>query len=309
LSAFPAAPYHPKKLTMKHLVGFLFVLISATSFGQTFEANSNSLAVEVGKQATVLPPQDDPMIATLEDLGIKTLPKYYALIIGVSEYKYAGPRLQSLDLPAKDALKLSQILIDKYAFAREDVKLLQNPTAEEIINSFEHLSETVTEKDNVLIFYAGHGSYDQKKGFGYWLPSDAKPDSPSGWISNSIIKDYIEAIKSKHTLLITDACFSGSIFKSRSFDATRKRMTEMYRDKSRKAMTSGNLTEVPDKSVFIKFLIKTLDENPDPYIPTSVLFNRMYEPILNNANTTPQFGVVQGAGDEGGEFLFFKKMK
>jgi hypothetical protein len=292
---------------MKTIVGFFFVLVATGAFSQTFEANSNPVAVEVGTTATV--PKDDPMVMTLEELGITNLPKYYALIIGVSEYKYAGPKLISLDQPAKDAQKLSQLLINKYAFSREDVMLLQNPTSEDIINSFERLSEMVTEKDNVLIFYAGHGVYDKVKGFGYWLPSDAKPDSRSAWVSNSVIKDYIGAIKSKHTLLITDACFSGSIFKSRSFEATRTRMTEMYRDKSRKAMTSGNLTEVPDKSVFIKFLIKTLDENPDAYIPSSVLFNRMYEPILNNASTTPQFGVVQGAGDEGGEFLFFKKMK
>jgi hypothetical protein len=294
---------------MKLIVGFLFALISTATFGQTFEASSNPLSVEVGATPRTVVAKDDPMVTTLEDLGIVTLPKYYALIIGVSEYKYAGPKLQSLDLPAKDAAKLSQILIDKYAFNKDDVYLLQNPTSEDIINNFERLAETVTEKDNVLIFYAGHGSYDKGKGFGYWLPSDAKPDSRSAWISNSVIKDYIGAIKSKHTLLITDACFSGSIFKSRSFESTRMRINEMYRDKSRKAMTSGNLTEVPDKSVFIKFLIKTLDENPDPYIPSSVLFNRMYEPILNNATTTPQFGVVQGAGDEGGDFLFFKKQK
>ena len=31
------------------------------------------------------------------------------------------------------------------------------------------------------------------------------------------------------------------------------------------------------------------------------------EPILDNAPTTPQFGVIQGAGDEGGDFFFIKK--
>jgi hypothetical protein len=33
----------------------------------------------------------------------------------------------------------------------------------------------------------------------------------------------------------------------------------------------------------------------------------MYEPILNNAATVPQIGVIQGAGDEGGDFIFIKK--
>ncbi|HMJ67302.1 MAG TPA: caspase family protein [Cyclobacteriaceae bacterium] len=293
---------------MKSIFCLLLAVCSITAFGQTFEATSNSLAVDVGVQQPVAV-EVDPMMMTLEALGITTLPRYYALIIGVSEYKNAGARLVSLDQPAKDAERLYSILLEKYSFSKETVTLLKNPTSEDIINGFEHLAESATEKDNVLIFYAGHGSYDKVKGFGYWLPSDAKPDSRSAWISNSVIKDYIGAIKAKHTLLITDACFSGSIFKSRSFESSRMRINEMYRDKSRKAMTSGNLTEVPDKSVFLKFFLKTLDENPDPFMPSSVLFNRIYEPILNNANTTPQFGVVQGAGDEGGDFLFFKKLK
>lgn len=37
------------------------------------------------------------------------------------------------------------------------------------------------------------------------------------------------------------------------------------------------------------------------------LFTRMYEPNVNNASTIPQYGVIQGAGDEGGDFIFIKK--
>jgi hypothetical protein len=72
-------------------------------------------------------------------------------------------------------------------------------------------------------------------------------------------------------------------------------------------MTSGNLPEVPDKSVFLQFLLKDLDENTDLFLPAAKLFTRMYKPILNNAPSTPQFGVIQGAGDEGGDFIFIKK--
>ena len=119
-------------------------------------------------------------------------------------------------------------------------------------------------------------------------------------IANSTIKDYMGAVKSKHTLLITDACFGGSIFKSRSVDAvTFLKVHELYKDPSKRAMTSGNLSEVPDKSVFIDQLLKKLNENEDDYLPSQKLFTRIYEPVSNNA-TEPQFGVIQGAGDEGG---------
>lgn len=248
---------------------------------------------------------------TFADLGINKLPVYYALIIGVSEYKYAGPGLSNLEKPVIDAENLYNLLVGKYAFAAENAKLLKNPTREHMIDAFDELTRKVNENDNVLIFYAGHGHHEKETGFGFWLPSDAKKESRSAWIANSTIKDYVGAMKSKHTLLITDACFSGSIFKTRrvDFNTTALKIHEIYRDKSRKAITSGNLSEVPDESFFIKYLLKTLKDNEQVYLTASTLFSRLYEPVTNNTATSPQFGVIQGAGDENGDFIFFKKME
>jgi len=248
---------------------------------------------------------------TFAELGINKLPVYHALIIGVSEYKYNGPGLSNLDKPVKDAQALYDVLINKYSFTTETTILLKNPTREEMIDAFDALTRKVQENDNVLIFYAGHGHHEKETGFGFWLPSDAKKESRSAWIANSTIKDYIGAMKSKHTLLITDACFSGSIFKTRRVDyaATALKIHEIYRDKSRKAITSGNLSEVPDESFFIKYLLKTLNDNEQVFLTASTLFARLYEPVTNNTPTSPQFGVIQGAGDENGDFIFFKKME
>lgn len=282
---------------------------SVSVWGQTFEGTSNAVKVDVGKKIEIPAPlpKEDKEVVTLQTLGIAKLPRYYALIIGESQYLNSGPQLPNLDMPVKDAEKLKEVLTAKYSFDPKDVTFLKNPTREEIINQFDRLAENVSEKDNLLIFYAGHGFYDKAKDFGYWLPSDAKIASRSAWIANSTIKDYTSAIKSKHTLLITDACFGGSIFKTRSVDAMITQFNQMYKDNSRKALTSGNLTEVPDKSVFLKYLIKTLEENTDVFLSSSKLFSRIYEPILNNAATIPQWGVIQGAGDEGGDFIFIKK--
>lgn len=292
------------------LIGVLAIVSVLPVAGQSLEATSNPITVEVGiptpPPATIVV-KEDPIAVTLASLGITKLPTYHALIIGVSKYQNSGPGLPNLDMPSKDAATLYSILTEKYSFNKEAVTLLQNPTREEIINQFDRLAENVSDKDNLLIFYAGHGYYDKAKDFGYWLPSDAKTTSRSAWIANSTIKDYMGAIRSKHTLLITDACFGGSIFKTRSVDAMIKRFHEMYKDKSRKAMTSGNLTEVPDKSVFLQFLLKNLDENNEVFLASASLFSRIYDPITNNAASTPQFGVIQGAGDEGGDFIFIKK--
>ena len=197
-----------------------------------------------------------------------------------------------------------------YTFDPADIILLRDPTRQQIIDSFDQLSEVTTKDDNVLVFYAGHGVWDKQKELGYWLPSDAELKSRSAWIANSQIKDYLSdnVIRSKHTLLITDACFGGSIFKSRSVSAEMiVRINELYREPSRKAMTSGNLSAVPDKSIFIQQLLKKLGDNEDDFLPAQQLFSRIYEPIVNNAATNPLYGIIQGAGDGGGDFIFIRR--
>lgn len=278
-----------------------FFFVTCSVFGQEeIKGTSNKVTLTVGQQPAV----------AVSALGLTTLPTYHALIIGISQYKYTGPGLPNLDQPIKDAQHLANVLIEKYEFKAENITVLKNPTREDIINKFDLLADQIGVRDNLLIFYAGHGFYDKSKDFGFWLPSNAKTTSRADWIANSTIKDYISAIQSKHTFLITDACFGGSIFKTRSIDALgAKRFHEIYKDKSRKAITSGNLTEVPDKSFFVEFLIKILDENQEDFLPASTLFTRLYEPVLNNTSTIPQFGIIQGAGDEGGDFIFIRKPK
>lgn len=251
-----------------------------------------------------------PIGKELGDEYISNLPKYKALIIGVSNYKFAGRGLESLENPAKDAGHLYKTLTESYTFDSTDVIFLKDPTRHQIIDQLELLASNVGPKDNLLIFYAGHGYYDKQKELGYWLPSDATTASKADWIANSTVKDYLRAINSKHTLLVTDACFGGSIFKTRSVDAySILRIHDLYKDPSRKAITSGNLTEVPDKSLFISQLLKKLNDNEDDFLPAQKLFTRIYEPVINNSSTIPKFGVIQGAGDEGGDFIFIKRQK
>ena len=72
-------------------------------------------------------------------------------------------------------------------------------------------------------------------------------------------------------------------------------------------MTSGTLKEVPDKSVFTDYFIKRLLENEKKYISSGELFGSFREAVLNNSPNIPQYGVIQDAGDEGGEFIFIKR--
>lgn len=253
-------------------------------------------------QQTVL--QDDVIVNN--STNILSNGKYYALIIGNNNYK--DPAITSLDEPINDATKLYNVLTTKYTFKPQNVTFLKNASYVQMIEAFDNLSNNITENDNLLVFYAGHGWWDDKKELGYWLPTDAKQSSTAFWIANSRISDYMSSIETKHTLLIADACFSGSIFKKRAaFTDAGQAINSLYELPSRTAMTSGNLKEVPDKSVFLEYLVKRLDNNTKKYLSSDQLFVSFRIAVMNNSKTEPQFGTIQNAGDEGGEFIFIRR--
>jgi hypothetical protein len=234
--------------------------------------------------------------------------KYYALLIGVSNYN--DPAISDLDsLPVKDARNLANTLTTYYTFQKENVKVLNNPTRREIVIALDEIAKKATTMDNVLIFYAGHGHYEDESDIGYWLPKDAEVSNSANWMYNDQLVASIRKIRSLHTLLISDACFSGSIFKNRAVamsdasDVIKKK----YQLPSRKALTSGTLKTVPNKSVFIKYLIDRLTNNKEKYFTSSQLFQAIETPVGNNSSSLPQFGVIQNVGDEGGDFIFMKK--
>jgi len=232
--------------------------------------------------------------------------KYYAILIGVEEYN--DPNINNLDFPIDDAERLHQTLTTYYTFEPDNVVLLKNPSYTEIISTFDNMSKVLNENDNLLIFYAGHGYWDEGTSLGYWLPSDALKTSTANWMRNSTLRDYISSFKAKHTLLIADACFSGGIFKTRSaFNTNEMALKKLYDLPSRKAMTSGALKEVPDQSAFLEYLNKRLENNDQKYMSSEVLFIETRPAVLNNSSNVPQYGTIKDTGDEGGEFIFIRR--
>ena len=246
-----------------------------------------------------------PPVVTLAD-KISESANYFGLIIGINNYR--DKEIQDLDNPIKDAERLYQTLIDNYQFKNENIKLVKDATRAELIRSLDELAGKVTENDNLVIFYAGHGWWDAEAANGYWLPSDAEKEVKTNWFRNSTLVDYLKEINTRHTLLIADACFGGSIFKTRSAFGTKEKAYErLYELPSRKAMTSGTLTEVPDRSSFTKYLIRRLEENKDTYLSSEQLFSSFRLAVINNSDAIPQYGEIEKVGDEGGDFIFLRK--
>jgi hypothetical protein len=234
--------------------------------------------------------------------------KFYALLVGCSDYN--DPSIADLGgLPVQDAEALAACLKKNYTFEDQNVQVLKSPTRRELVIALDEMSKKVTPEDNVLIFYAGHGHYEDDNDIGYWLPKDAEVSNSANWLYNDQLVAAMRKIKSLHTLLISDACFSGSIFKNRSISLTGANdvIKKKYQLPSRKAITSGTLKTVPNKSVFIKYLLDRLEKNKDKYYSSAALFQAIETPVGNNSTSLPQFGVIQNVGDEGGDFIFIRK--
>jgi hypothetical protein len=232
----------------------------------------------------------------------------FALLIGNEQYD--DPAILNLTEPLHDIDELYNTLTRDYNFDQQNVIMLKNSTKAEIIGTLHQLRSRINPIDNLLIFYAGHGYWDEGMGVGYWLPKDAAINNPVNWIPNTDLTNYLGAIKTKHTLLIADACFSGGIFKTtRSVNSNSYAVEKLYQLPSRKAITSGTMTVVPDRSAFFQYLIKNLTENRNDYLPAEELFMNMRMAVINNSDIVPQFGTIQNAGDEGGDFIFIRRRK
>lgn len=238
---------------------------------------------------------------------------YYALIVGIDNYKGIWNKLKNA---VSDAKAMEALLRSKYKL--DYCKTLYNETAtrNNIIAEMELLAKNVKENDNVLIYYSGHGEFKKEYDKGYWVPVDAISNSVAAYISNNDLQTFLSGIKSKHTLLISDACFSGDVMRGNTiiipFESSERYYNTVHQHNSRKAITSGSIEPVMDggkdgHSVFTYYLLKALDANTDKYFDASQLYEQLKIPVVNNSDQTPQFNAIKNTGDEGGQFIFIKK--
>ena len=231
---------------------------------------------------------------------------YHALVIGNNDYR----DLTDLETATGDAEAVASMLSERYGF---EVEVLIDATRYDTISALGALRAALTETDNLLIYYAGHGELDVDSDEGYWLPVDAERDNVANWLSNATITSQIKAMRAKHVMIIADSCYSGKL--TRGAETAVKTggersawLTRMATRRSRTALTSGGLEPVLDAgggshSVFAKAFLDTLEVNTD-VLDGQALFDAVKRPIVTNANQTPEYADVRMAGHDGGDFLF-----
>lgn len=227
----------------------------------------------------------------------------YLLIIGADKYEN-WPQLGNA---VSDAKSVKKILQEKYGFKEEYTTTLVDGqvTRKDIYDAFSKLINQVKPNDNLLIYYSGHGAFDEALAEGYWVPVDARKGEFGDYFSNQELIKRIGAIKSKHTFLVVDACYSGSLFT----ESSRGYIDKVGSIKSRWGLASGRLEEVADGSTgemspFCKYFIDYLAANTAERFPVSDLVQYVKRKVADDSGQTPQGNPLRNVGDEGGEFIF-----
>lgn len=242
---------------------------------------------------------------------------YRALIIGNNVYHDRSGQWPHLKTAISDARAIGNLLKKQYGF--NDITLLENATRREVLKALEEMGNRALPDDNILIYYAGHGFIDEEKSRGFWVPVDANGLDNSTFIRNSTIRDELNLIASRaqHTLLISDSCFSGSLLRPgnrglNQVSNTGKYFEKVSRKKSVQIMAAGGIEYVDDDyqesghSPFTYFLLNELKNNERKLITLSELSQNVTRAVANNVEQIPETGVLKGAGDELGEFVFIK---
>lgn len=263
-------------------------------------------------RVSIPPPAFTKLLAGEVEFG-----SYHALIIGNNSYKY----FPGLETAINDAREAEQVLREKYGFK---TRLLIDANRYEILSVLNELRGQLTNKDNLLIYYAGHGELDRPNIRGHWLPVDAEQDNSANWISNVSITDILNAMKAKHILVVADSCYSGSMSLSSvprldeepddvDNSSKLKWLKVMAKVRSRTVLTSGGLQPVLDQgsgnhSVFANAFLSTLKNN-DGVLEAYKLYRNLFTEVRQSAgefgvDQQPEYAAIKHGGHEAGEFIF-----
>lgn len=250
-------------------------------------------------------------IRSKADLSHKSgkLGSYRALVIGINAYQ--DKKIPALKTAVNDAKEFADLLQTRYGF---QVSLLLDgqATKQAIMERLRDLAASTSSDESVLIYYAGHGDVDRVLNDGWWVPVDATGGNPVTYLDNNYLQRVMRGMKARHVLLISDSCYSGTLFgEARSLPPIidDRYYFNLYNEKSRWGMTSGNKTPVSDSgseghSVFAYQLLKALSKNEKPYITTQEIYGQIAPIIANNSEQQPLCSPVRDTGDQGGGFVF-----
>ncbi|HEX6158968.1 MAG TPA: protein kinase [Thermoanaerobaculia bacterium] len=226
--------------------------------------------------------------------------RYYAVVIGESQYR----KLEPLPTAVNDARAIAQLLQSKYGF---EVTRLENAGSEKILDALQATAKKMTDRDNLLVYYAGHGTLLNDKG--YWQPVDADFER-TNWISPAILRDLLLDHPARRTLILADSCYSGALARGTLSNTSEEK-------RSRLVISSGGNAPVMDSadgthSLFTRALLDVLGEPRRAVEDVQSIFPRIRERVTDSARRAgreqnPELAVLAEVGDQGGSFYFIAR--
>lgn len=139
----------------------------------------------------------------------------YAILIGIDDQFAAG-----LTKCSKDVDDLATVLENKCQFKTKNIFKIQSKHGSEnklALNEFENRVEILKNdpafgsNSILLVYFSGHGEFDNIKQESYLK-------FPFSNVSTVKVKEYIDVLHAKHSIVIFDACFIGAKVLSKSFN-------------------------------------------------------------------------------------------
>ena len=295
---------------------------AANSKKIALEASSSGLKLRTPTTASTLPVFEGSQgeEVKIDDINFG---KFYALVIGNQNYD----KIENLDTPINDINSIANILETQYGFQVQKVVNADDVGVMEAINN---INNQLTENDNLLIFYAGHGARLQTGEIesGYWLPTNAEaPPRDTFWVANEFVTRHLARFNAKRVLVVSDSCYSGLLSSAPGFlmmgeegKYTNEYIKYKAPKRSRLLLASGGDFPVLDStgagenhSVFTRAFLNALTDNND-LISAPQLFMKIRASVKTSAkdvgfDQTPVYKTIKGAGHEVGDFFFIPKVK
>lgn len=190
-----------------------------------------------------------------------------------------------------------------------EIRPIKNASRETIIKILNELAIEMETSDSVIVYYAGHGYFNDKTGGGYWIPANALVTDPSSWISNTSISEMLSTISANQIFMVSDSCYSGAFTKEQKFN-----LNQLGIDLDKRsviAMASGGDEPVADDglgghSIFAWYFMQAL-RNVNNWEPAKKIYEQVRNNVVSAFPQTPQFGGIISAGHLEGDYAIIKK--
>ena len=245
---------------------------------------------------------------------------YHAIVIGIDEYDEENKLgWKNLKTAVRDVQDVGDVLEHKYGFKVHRL-INENASLQQVITTLDKELVALGPSDAALVYFAGHGYFDDQYGEGYWVPYgtpyalDGRP-ARERWLSNSLVSEILEASRARHILVVADSCYGGSLFKKDEESTLPDRglpyYSEAIQKPSRFLLTSGNLEPVLDSgdthSIFAGQLLDYLSAPPQKIFSATELGLQLREQVSGIASQRVRLESLKMAKHGGGEFIFSMK--